>query len=132
MWFKSNIRAMFIIAVLFLGLGCTPEKKDGFRVLTAGIRHETNSFMPYLTTVEDFTLLRGSEVTKGSAWASFLEKEGVEVIPTLHAISGPSGIVPRETYEAFRDEILEAFRKAGPAERVYQDLPVRPSKTLIT
>jgi microcystin degradation protein MlrC len=122
MWFKSNIRAMFIIAVLFLGLGCTPEKKDGFRVLTAGIRHESNSFMPYLTTVEDFTLLRGSEVTKGSAWASFLEEEGVEVIPTLHAISSPSGIVSRETYEAFRDEILEAFRKAGPADGVYLDM----------
>jgi microcystin degradation protein MlrC len=122
MKFKSIIRAMLIIAVLFVGLGCTPQKKDALRVLTAGIRHESNSFMPYLTTTEDFTLLRGSEVTKGSAWATYLEEEGIEVIPTLHAISGPSGIVSKETYKAFRDEILEAFREAGPVDGVYLDM----------
>jgi len=122
MRFKSNVRAMFIIAFLCIGLGCTPEKKDGLRILTAGIRHESNSFMPYLTTAEDFTLLRGREATKGRAWANYLEEEGVEVIPTLHAISGPSGIVSRETYEAFRDEILEAFREVGHVDGVYLDM----------
>jgi len=122
MWFNSNIRAMFIIAVLFAGMGCTSQNKDGLRVLTAGISHESNSFMPYLTNAQDFIQLRGKEVTKDRAWASYLEEEGVEVIPTLHAYSGPSGIVSKETYEAFRDEILEAFREAGPADGVYLDM----------
>jgi len=122
MWIKLHYKAILIALVLFIGLGCTPEKKTSFRVLTAGIRHESNSFMPYLTTAEDFLLLRGGDVTKDRAWAVFLEEEGVEVIPTLHAISGPSGLVAKETYEAFRDEILKAFQAAGPVDGVFLDM----------
>ena len=122
MWVKLHYKAILIALVLFIGLGCTPEKKTSFRVLTAGIRHESNSFMPYLTTAEDFLLLRGGDVTKNRAWAVFLEEEGVEVIPTLHAISGPSGLVAKETYEAFRDEILKAFQAAGPVDGVFLDM----------
>ena len=122
MRFRLNTKVIVIIAVLFIGFGCTSEKKANFRILTAGIRHESNSFMPYLTTAEDFTILRGAEVTKDRAWAGFLEEEGVEVIPTLHAISGPSGLVSKAAYEAFRDEILEAIKAAGPVDGIFLDM----------
>ena len=122
MWFKLHYKVMLIVVALFIGLGCTTEKKTKLRVLTAGIRHESNSFMPYLTHADDFLLLRGSDVTKGRAWSEFLMEEGVEVIPTLHASSGPSGIVSKEAYEAFRDEILEAFLAAGPVDGVFLDM----------
>jgi len=122
MRFRLNTKAIVIIAVLFISFGCTSEKKANFRVLTAGIRHESNSFMPYLTTAEDFTILRGAEITKGQAWATYLNEKGVEVIPTLHAICGPSGIVAKETYEGFRDEILEIFREAGPVDGIFLDM----------
>lgn len=122
MCLRVHIKAILPAVILFIGLGCTPEKKADFRVLTAGIRHESNSFMPYLTTIDDFTQLRGNEVTEGQAWASYLEEEGVEVIPTLHAVSGPSGIVSKETYEAFRDEILKKFRAAGTVDGIYLDM----------
>ena len=107
MWFKLNLNAIVIVLVLSIGSGCTSEKNTSYRILTAGIRHESNSFMPYLTTAEDFIILRGVDVTKDHTWASFLEEKGVEVIPTLTAISGPSGIVSKEAYESFRDEILK-------------------------
>ena len=122
MWFKLNIKSIFIVLVLFIGLGCTSEKKAGYRILTAGIRHESNSFMPYLTTADDFTILRGSDVTKDRAWAIFLEEGGIEVIPTLTATSGPSGIVSKEAYESFRDEILKAFQAAGPVDGIFLDM----------
>jgi microcystin degradation protein MlrC len=122
MGFKLNSKAIVIAVVFFIGLGCRSEKRTNFRVLTAGIRHESNSFTPYLTTEEDFTVLRGSEVTEGRAWAIFLEEEGVEVIPTLHAVSGPSGVVSKEAYESFRDEILTAFRSAGPVDGIFLDM----------
>jgi microcystin degradation protein MlrC len=113
---------VLIAVVLIISLGCTPEKKTGIRILTAGIRHESNSFMPYLTTADDFVLLRSGDVTKDRAWAGYLEDEGVEVIPTLHAISGPSGLVSKETYEGFRDEILKAFQDAGPVDGIFLDM----------
>ncbi|MCK5694169.1 MAG: M81 family metallopeptidase, partial [Bacteroidales bacterium] len=118
--FKSVV--IFILLVLFTGKACTSEKKTNLRILTAGIRHESNSFMPYLTLADDFILLRGEELTRNRAWAGFLEEEGVEVLPTLTAISGPSGIVSKEAYEAFRDEILREFQDAGSVDGVFLDM----------
>lgn len=122
MWFRLFSKVLVIILILFIGPGCTPEKKADFRILTAGIRHESNSFMPYLTNAEDFILLRGPAVTKEQAWANFLAEEGVEVIPTLTATSGPSGVVSKEAYEAFRDEILEAIDFAGRIDGIFLDM----------
>ncbi len=122
MWFRFFSKVFVIVLVLFIGLGCTPEKKVGFRILTAGIRHESNSFMPYLTNAEDFLLLRGPDITEGQAWSKFLEEEGVEVIPTLTATSGPSGLVSKRAYEAFRDEILQVFQDAGPVDGIFLDM----------
>ena len=118
--FKSTV--IIILLVSFTGKACTPEKKANYRILTAGIRHESNSFMPYLTMADDFITLRGEELIRNKAWAGFLEEEGVEVIPTLHAISGPSGLVSKETYEGFRDEILKAFQAAGSVDGIFLDM----------
>jgi len=119
-YYKSTV--ILILLVLLTGLACTPEKKANYRILTAGIRHESNSFMPYLTMADDFITLRGEEITRDRAWAGFLEDEGVEVIPTLHAICGPSGLVSREAYEGFRDEILKAFQAAGSVDGIFLDM----------
>jgi microcystin degradation protein MlrC len=117
-----QIWAAVFFVLLFSARGCVQENRREIRILTAGIRHESNSFMPYLTTGENFTILRDSAMLQDRAWAAFLMEEGVEIIPALLAGSGPSGIVARDTYEAFRDEILETFRAAGPVDGVYLDM----------
>lgn len=122
MWHKVNFKAIVLVLVLFTTFGCSGEKQKELRILTAGIRHESNSFMPYLTPADDFLLLRGGDITKDRAWAEYLLGEGVEVIPTLTATSGPSGIVSKEAYEGFRDEILKAFRDAGQVDGVFLDM----------
>ena len=122
MWHRINFKTIFIVSALTIGFGCTPVKKTELRILVAGIRHESNSFMPYLTTADDFALLRGSNLTMDQAWAKFLEDEELEVIPALIATSGPSGIVSKGAYEAFRDEILDAFRAAGPVDGIFLDM----------
>jgi len=122
MYHKLSFKAIIFVLGLIIAFACTPVKKTELKVLVAGIRHESNSFMPYLTTADDFVLLRGSDVTKNQAWARFLEDEEVEVIPALIATSGPSGIVSKEAYEAFRDEILVAFRDAGPVDGIFLDM----------
>jgi len=122
MRFSFNTTVIFILLILFAGKACTPEKKANYRILTAGIRHESNSFMPYLTNAEDFLTQRGPEVTRDKVWATYLLDEGVEVIPTLTATSGPSGVVSKEAYEAFRDEILQAFQAAGSVDGIFLDM----------
>jgi len=111
-----------ILSVTLLTVACNTKKNVGYKILTAGIRHESNTFNPYLTTASDFTILRGNEATKDRAWPKFLEEEGIEVIPTMHTICGPSGIVSKEAYEAFRDEILEAFQATGSVDGIFLDM----------
>jgi microcystin degradation protein MlrC len=122
MYIKLRSLATTLAVALYACFACTSGEKTEFRILTAGIRHESNTFIPYLTTKTDFTMLRGSDATEGRSWAKLLEKEGLEVIPTLHAIAGPSGVVSKETYEAFRDEILEALRASGPVDGIFLDM----------
>lgn len=108
--------------VLLLGASCTTSNDDTLRILTAGIRHESNTFNTYPTTLEDFAVLRGSEMLEGLSYTGILEEAGVEVIPVLHAGTGPSGVVSKEAYETLRDEILEGIRNAGQLDGIYLDM----------
>lgn len=121
MSYKLALKGICIVVLSTL-LGCSPDRQTELRVLVAGIRHESNSFMPYLTHADDFHILRDSMISKGRAWAGFLENEGVEVIPTLVASCGPSGIVSQKAYESFRDEILERFQESGPVDGIFLDM----------
>jgi len=118
----SKLRTIVATLALLTLFGCTSPKLKSFRIVTAGIAHESNSFIPNLTTKETFTLRRGEDALKGRAWARLLEEEGMKLIPTLHAGAGPSGLVSKETYEAFRDEILEALRTAVPVDGIFLDM----------
>lgn len=120
--FKSRVIRIILAVAFIAGLACTSKEKTEFRILTAGIRHESNTFIPYLTTATDFTIKRGSDALEGLPWARFLEDEGIEVIPTLHATGGASGVVSKEAYEEFRDEILHALRAAGSVDGIFLDM----------
>jgi len=110
--------AIFLVSLL----ACSSGDSNQYRVLTAGISHETNTFIPRMTTLEDFTVRRGDEALRGQPWASFLMAEGVEVIPALHANSGPSGLVSKGTYEQLRDEIIGRIKESGQVDGIYLDM----------
>jgi len=116
-----TLLAVISLSVLFCG-ACTSDKESAYRILSAGIAHESNSFIPYLTIKEDFIQRRGQEAIEGRHWAHLLEEAGVELIPTLHASAGPSGLVSQTCYEAFRDEILEGLREAMPVDGIFLEM----------
>lgn len=92
-------------------------------ILTCGIRHESNTFSTLKTGLNDFKVLRGDEVLgEKHLWSEFLRKENVKVIPILHAYAWPGGVVSKEAYETFRDEILEGIKKAGKLDGIYMDM----------
>jgi microcystin degradation protein MlrC len=119
---KSGILHASLTLLMLCCLACTSRHTEAYRILSAGIAHESNSFIPYLTTQEDFVQRRGREATEGRHWARLLEEAGVELIPTLHASAGPSGLVSKPCYEAFRDEILEALREAMPVDGIFLEM----------
>ena len=110
-----------ILLPLFVA-GCTSETHEPVRILTAGIRHESNTFIPIRTTEDDFTILRGEAVLEDVAWAAYLQQEDVEVVPTVHAYASPYGVVEQGTYEGFKQEILHGVRETGRIDGVYLDM----------
>ena len=119
---KTGILQAALAFAVLCCFACTSRQTEDYRILSAGIAHESNSFIPYLTTEDDFVQRRGREATEGRAWARLLEDAGMELIPTLHASAGPSGLVASETYEAFRDEILDGLREAMPVDGIFLEM----------
>ena len=95
-----------------------------FRILMAGFKHETNNFNERCTTVEDYrrrALLSGAEMlenyrgTKAEAGAFidvFSARDDVEIVPVVYADASPGGVVTRETFEYFKQAIVEGYRAA--------------------
>jgi microcystin degradation protein MlrC len=118
--FKLNWIA--ISALIISLFSCGQSKKSHFRILTGGIRHESNTFCSILTEEQDFSIKRGQHAIVNKEWAKVLKEANVEIIPTIHASAQPFGVVRKEVYEIFRDEILEGARAAGSVDGVFLDM----------
>lgn len=92
-------------------------QKDGskaMRVLIGALGHESNTFTPFLTIIDDFYVLYGDELFQKSPWRSSLEgivetlqARGAELVPTITAGAMPGGVVERRAYETFKQAILD-------------------------
>jgi microcystin degradation protein MlrC len=113
---------LFSFAVIIVLNSCTQNEPSQWRILTGGIRHESNTFCSLYTEEKDFEIERGQDALKGKEWAEVLDSFNVEIIPTIHAGAQPFGVVKRVVYEKFRDEILEGARQAGEIDGVFLDM----------
>jgi microcystin degradation protein MlrC len=85
------------------------------KILVGGLGHESNTFTPFLTRMEDFRPLFGEETLRESSRrgsfagiVSTLEgHDDIELVPTITAHAMPGGIVEREIFETLKGKILE-------------------------
>ena len=100
------------------------------RVAIAEFKQETNSFVPFTTTVktfEDQYLHRGDEMLTAFGDARLevpgaldaFREVGVEVVPLLATMAMASGTVERASFDALMNEILDRLRAAGPVDGVF-------------
>jgi len=99
------------------------------RVAIGSLMQETNTFVPFATTLrtfEAFYLHRGEEMlsrfgaarVEVPAFLSVFREAGVEVVPTIAAHAGASGIVARADFEVLLGEMLARIRAAGKLDGV--------------
>ncbi|SCW63858.1 Microcystin degradation protein MlrC, contains DUF1485 domain [Rhizobium mongolense subsp. loessense] len=88
------------------------------RIAVGGIHTECSTYSPVLMKIEDFRVLRGADLL-GSDYFNFLEAEGIDHLPLLHARAVPGGPVSRMAYEAFKTEFLDRLRDNMPLEGLY-------------
>ena len=103
------------------------------RIATGCIGHETNTFSPVATGLDNFkggNFHVGDEIVAAFAGThtitgGFLEQAGVvgiEVIPLLWTFATPSGTIEQRAYEALKEEFLACLQQAGPLDGVFLDL----------
>jgi microcystin degradation protein MlrC len=91
------------------------------RIITGGIHHETNSFSPHPTTLDDFVLDRGVERYADDTGA--LEPlDRIDLVPTFVAGAQPGGLVQRAAYERLKAGLLDELAAALPADGLLLDL----------
>lgn len=106
------------------------------RIAVAGLQHETNTFVPAPTQLQDFETAayeggtrRGSkifELVPGPMPAGgFIERAialGHTVVPLVCAYAEPGGLVTRECFETLADEIVAALAAASEVDAIYLDI----------
>jgi microcystin degradation protein MlrC len=99
------------------------------RVAIGELKHEANTFVPRLTTLDDFRawhLWEGEAVIVNSrgtnvevaGFLDVLEEAGAEVLPTLATFALSGGPLDTATYVTLRDRLLERLAAVRPFDAV--------------
>ncbi len=96
------------------------------QILVAGLHHESNTFNPIITGIEDFTIYRGEEIlsvmNKRDSISGVIETlmgaGEYEVVPLLMARAVPNGVIDRELYLSLKTELLSMMRDYPDADAI--------------
>lgn len=80
------------------------------KILVGGLYHESNTFNPFLTEKDNFTLYEGEEMLDRVGSTQVFKDAGAIVVPTIHAFGISSGIVTKDTYRYFADKMLKVIK----------------------
>ena len=103
------------------------------RIAVGCIGHETNTFSPVATTIDNFkkgSYHRGEEIiaafrgtrTITGGFLDVAEQLNLEPVPLLWTFATPSGMVEHTAYETLKAEFLEFLQNAGELDGVLLDL----------
>lgn len=92
------------------------------KILVGCFYHETNTFNPEPTTVEDFILVEGEDMLNRLGSTSEFRKNNVDILPSIYATGLSSGIVKKETFEYFLNKIISQLKTADELDGVWLHL----------
>ena len=98
------------------------------RIAVGGLEHETNTYATESmgsTGLHDFQQRRGDEILGMAGTRTFVggfiagaEHDDIEIVPTLWAWAGPSGIIDADAYASLRSELIDRIVAAMPIDAV--------------
>lgn len=81
------------------------------KILSGLIYHESNTFNPFLTGLDQFVVLDGDEILERFASTEIFRAAGAEVVPSVYATAFSSGPVARGAYEDIKGRLLKALEQ---------------------
>jgi microcystin degradation protein MlrC len=105
------------------------------KIAIASFQHETNTFAPFTTGLEQFqtpgswpAYCVGAHVLRACAGLNvpiggFIDAaSGFDLVPICYAVAEPGGLVTKIAFETICDTILTGITAAGPIDGLYLDL----------
>lgn len=93
------------------------------RILVGHVYHESNTFSPQKTRLEDFEVYEGDAMLSLLPGVDVLRAAGAEAIPLIYAARWSSGTVEEAAFRAFESKIAQAIRReVGALDGVYLSL----------
>lgn len=96
------------------------------RVGIVALQHESNTFSPLPTTLDDFTVAEGEAVVQAwrgshhevAGYLDGLQEEGLQPVPILTAVATPGGSILADAATVLLDRLVEGLRGAGPLDGI--------------
>lgn len=99
------------------------------KVAIVGIYHESNTFLPKPTTLDDFKnghLLKGDSIIEEYEKAhhelggiiEVLKENDIEIIPLIYAEATPGGVITADTYDYLLNEVISSVQNVLPVDGI--------------
>ena len=115
---KSVSAATLVTSLSRYGLANTVAGQTQPRIAFGGIGIECSTYSRIRTRMEDFTILKGEELTSSERFA-FLKKYPISFIPTVVAQAVPGGPVEKATYDAIKADFLKQLQALLPLDGLF-------------
>jgi microcystin degradation protein MlrC len=117
MYRRSFLKGACLTALTAIGDTAQTPSSDS-RIAYGGISIECSTYSRLRTRMDEFTILRGAELTSTDRF-QFLKRCPVPFMPTLVATAVPGGPVERKTYETIKAEFLKRLEALLPLHGLY-------------
>jgi microcystin degradation protein MlrC len=117
MYRRSFLKGASLTALTAIGGAAQTPARD-LRIAYGGIGIECSTYSRLRTRMNEFTILRGAELTSNDRF-KFLRRYPITFLPTMVATATPGGPVERKTYEAIKAEFLQRLEALLPLHGLY-------------
>ncbi len=89
------------------------------KIIVASFQCESNSKAKLHPQKHDFEYFKGEDIFKKLVVKEIFEENGFEVVPSIYAVALPSATVERDTYEYYKEQIIDTVKANPDAAGVY-------------
>ena len=86
------------------------------KVLIGEFITESNANVPVKNEITAYDIAFGGELIEKMQVGDIFEAAGIEIIPSIYAVSGSSGVIKRHTFD-YIEACFRHSKSAGPGQR---------------
>lgn len=81
------------------------------KVMIGQFKTESNAFVPLKNDISRYDIAFGDECIRKCMVKDIFEKEGIDIIPSIYADTGPSYVLTKDTFDYIENTILKTLKE---------------------